>query len=58
MALFLKRNNILKHINLSDNLLKDTTGQKFELILDTNKTLIHINLELNSIAQKYIEKIH
>ena len=49
MAQFLKKNTILKHLNLSDNLLKDDTGQRFELMLDTNKTLIYLNLDLNSI---------
>lgn len=55
--MILKRNNILKHLNLADNLLKDACGEKFEHTLDINKSLVYLNLELNSIKHKYIEKI-
>ena len=57
MAYILKKNDVLWHLNLSNNMLEDSTGHKFEMALDSNKTLIYLNLENNLIKSSFVTKI-
>ena len=49
LALILRKNTVLTDLNISNNLLKDDTGNRFVNILVHNITLHTINLDLNSV---------
>jgi hypothetical protein len=54
----MKFNRALKRINFFDNQLKNEMGNLFIEILESNKTLININLIYNRVQMKTIDEIN
>ena len=54
----LKYNHVLKRLNFYDNQLKNGMGTIILGILESNKTLLNINLMYNRIQKKTIEEIN
>ena len=54
----MKFNRALKRVNFFDNQLKNEMGNLFIEILESNKTLIYINLIYNRVQMKTIDEIN